>query len=92
MLKVISKSDLLSEEEIENIQNWSSDYYSLSGALGEEIASAQNLASIEFLHALEALGVGGNIRFASSETMFGMEDIYNFVQEIRAGGEDLVPR
>jgi GTPase SAR1 family protein len=92
MLKVISKSDMLTEEEMENIQNWSSDPYSLSGALGEDITSAQNLASIEFLHALETLGVGGEVRFASSETMFGMEDIYNFVQEIRAGGEDLVPR
>jgi len=92
MLKVISKSDLLSEKDIENIQSWSTDHYSLSGALGEEVASAQNLASVEFLRALETLGVVGEVMFASSETMSGMEDIYNFVQQIRAGGEDLVPR
>jgi len=92
MLTVVSKSDLLSEEEMERIQHWSTDYYALLNSLEEEIGSAQNQISIEFMRALETVGVGGEMRFVSSETMYGMEDIYNLAQEISLGGDDLVPR
>lgn len=92
LLNVISKSDLLTSEEIELIESWSSDYYSLQNSLREDISTAQNQVSIELLRALENIGILGGVRFASSETMFGMEDIYAFVQEIAAGGDELEPR
>jgi len=92
MLTVISKSDLLSEEDMRRVDSWSTDYYSLLNALEDAVSTAQNQVSIEFLKALETVGVGREIKFASSETMFGIEDIYNFIQQISAGGEDLVPR
>ena len=88
MTNVVSKSDLLSDDEIETIENWSNDNKSLINALMDEISGAQNQVSIEVLRAMETVGIGGGIRFASSETMYGMEDIYNVLQEISSGGED----
>jgi len=93
MLTMVSKCDLLSAEEIERIEGWSSDYQLLFNALSDEVTSAQNQVSIEFLRAIEtATGKSGSICFVSSETMTGMEDIYALAQNIVAGGEDVEPR
>lgn len=88
MMSIVSKSDLLSDEEIERIQGWSDNNESLFNALMDEIGGAQNQVSIEILRALETVGIGGGIGFASSETMSGIEDIYNMIQQTAAGGED----
>jgi len=93
MLTMISKSDLLSEEEIERIQSWSADFYNLQNSLTEQVSGAQNQVSIELLKAIETtIGGRGQVEFVSSETMTGIEDIYDFIQEITMGGEDLEPR
>ena len=93
MLTLISKSDLLSAEEIEKIESWASDYQILFNALSDEVSSAQNQVSIEFLKAIEtSTGKSGSIGFVSSETMTGLEDIYALAQNIAAGGEDSEPR
>jgi GTPase SAR1 family protein len=88
MTNVVSKTDLLSDEEIEKIEAWSNDNENLMNTLMDEVSGAQNQISIEVLRAMETVGAGGGIGFASSETMYGMEDIYNKLQEMLSGGED----
>ena len=88
MLTLVSKSDLLSDEEIDNISNWTSDAYALLNALEENVSTSQNQINIEILKALETTGAYGEIGFVSSETMTGLEDIYNSVQEMFGGGLD----
>ncbi len=88
VMNVLSKSDLLSEEEIEKIENWSTDSENLLNVLMDEVSGSQNQVSIEVLRAMETIGAYGGVGFASSETMYGMEDIYTVLQEISSGGED----
>ncbi len=91
-LNVLSKSDLLTEEELRRILRWSSDPYALYDALVEEGASAQAVLDVEFLKALENIGVYRRLTPVSSELLFGMEEVYRAVQEVFAGGEDLEKR
>lgn len=91
-LSVLSKSDLLTEEELERVVQWSSDPYALYDGLVEEGVSPRSVLDVEFLKALEAIGVYKRLMPVSSELPYGMEDIYNAVQEVFAGGEDLERR
>lgn len=85
---MVSKSDLLTEEEIETIQRWSDSNEALFNSLIDDVSGAQNQISVEVLKALETVGVGGGVGFASSESMYGMEDLYNTAQELSSGGAD----
>ena len=88
LINMVSKSDLLTEEEIDRITAWSDNNEALMNALMDDVGGGQNQMSIEVLRALETVGVGAGIGFVSSESMFGMEDIYNTAQELAIGGTD----
>ncbi len=88
-LNILSKSDLLSEEELQKVLKWSSDPYDLYDALIEERGSAKVVLDVEFLKALESIGVYRRLTPVSSELMFGLEDLYTAVQQALAGGEDI---
>jgi GTPase SAR1 family protein len=89
LIPLLSKSDLLSEGDMERILLWGQDYYALFNALLDESIEAQTQVSIEFLQALESIGAGGSLIPVSSETGAGLEDIYASVQQILEGGEDV---
>lgn len=91
-LNVLSKCDILSEEELKRVLRWSSDLYALHDALVEEGVSPQSVLDVEFLKALESIGVYKRLTPVSSELPFGMEDVYDAIQEVFAGGEDLEKR
>jgi GTPase SAR1 family protein len=88
IFNTISKADILTDEEIEKITAWSDSNEVLFNALMDDVSGAQNQISIEVLKALETVGVSAGIGFASSETMSGMEDIYNMAQQVSSGGTD----
>lgn len=88
-LNVLSKSDLLSEEELERVLTWSSDPYALYDALLEEGASSKTVLDVEFLKALENIGVYRRLTPVSSELPYGMEDIYASAQAAFAASEDI---
>ncbi len=91
-LNVLSKCDLLEEEQLKRILKWSSDPYALYDALVEEGVSPKSVLDVEFLKALESIGVYRRLTPVSSELPFGMEDVYSAIQEVFAGGEDLEKR
>lgn len=91
-LYVLSKSDLLSEEELSQVLEWSSDPFALYDALVEEDASTKALLDMEFFKAMENIGVYRKLTPVSSELPSGMEDIYTAMQAVFAGGEDLERR
>ena len=92
VFNTVSKADLLTEEERERISEWSDSNEVLFNALMDEVSGAQNQVSMEVLRALETVGAGGGVGFASAETMSGIEDIYTVAQEISSGGTDREPR
>ncbi|HUT26930.1 MAG TPA: ATP/GTP-binding protein [Methanomassiliicoccales archaeon] len=85
---VLSKSDLLKEEELEAILGWSESPESLYDALSGTIDSKVVL-SIEMFKALETIGAYKKVVPASALEPSGLEDIYAMLQQSFEGGEDL---
>jgi len=90
-INILAKSDLLTEEETENIVNWSTDPYALHDALVEEGTTPKTVLDIEFLKAMESIGLYKRLIPVSAETQSGFGDVYDLVQQTFAGGEDLRP-
>jgi len=86
---ILTKSDLLKDEEREDILKWSHDFMELDSAIHDEIPNLRNQLSIEFLSALKSFDSGQKLLPVSSTYGAGMEDIYNTAQQIYCGGEDL---
>ncbi len=88
-LSILAKSDLLSDEELEKILNWSTNLMELDEAVNNESPTLRSQLSIEFLSALKSFGAAQRIIPVSSTYGSGMEDIYNAAQQVYRGGEDL---
>jgi len=88
-ISVLSKADLLAEEDLERIVKWSMDPFALYESLFEEAATPKTLLDVEFLKSMELIGVYRRVHPVSSEITFGFEEIYNQVQQVFQGGEDL---
>ncbi len=90
MVTMLAKSDLLTESERQMVERWGADKYSLWSDLCDEAPKdTQTQINLEFLQALETMGVIGGVGFTSSETSEGIADIYWVVQQLMEGGEDI---
>ncbi len=86
---IISKSDLLSYEELDMISGWAEDLSSLEYVLRESTTISSN-ASVELIKSLhEIYSEGQQIIPVSSDQATGLEDIYTEVQSIFYGCDDL---
>lgn len=90
-VNVLSKADLLSEEELEQVVQWSLDPIALYDALMEDERTPKTLLDVEFMKGMETIGVYRRLHPVSSEATSGFEDVYNQVQQVFEGGEDLRP-
>jgi len=90
-VNLLSKSDLLSEEELERVLTWSLDPLALYEALTADPATPRTLLDVEFMKSMEAIGVYKRLWPVSSKLSFGFEDLYAQVQQVFEGGEDLRP-
>ena len=86
---ILTKSDLFKDEEREEIIEWSQDFMELDSAIHEEMPTLRNQLHIEFLSAVMSIDKGQKLLPVSSTYGSGMEDVYNTVQQIFYGGEDL---
>ncbi len=82
---VLSKADVLSDEEIERVVRWSSD----PEELYDDLALDRKSLSLELFLMLKDAGLFRPIIPVSAVDMRGMEDIYDAIQEVFYGGEDL---
>jgi GTPase SAR1 family protein len=89
MIVVLSKADLLSEDQLNTILSWSEDSDVLYDALLEESPSMEGEFSIELLRSLESMDLYKTLIPVSAEELTGMEDLYNLAQQVFAGGDDL---
>ncbi len=90
-VNVLSKSDLLTPEELERTVKWSLDPFALYDALVSGDVTAKTTLDVSFFESLESIGVYKRLHPVSAETMFGFEEIYGQVQQVFEGGEDLRP-
>jgi len=90
-VNVLSKSDLLSETDLERVVKWSEDPLALYEALMEDPATPKTLLDVEFMKGMETIGVYRRLVPVSSKVASGFEEVYNQVQQVFEGGEDLRP-
>lgn len=89
-LNILSKTDLINNEEVEKIIGWGKDSEGLYQALLAASSSMVKESSIELFRALEALNAfTSEIVPVSSSANFGIENLYNAIQQVYVGGEDL---
>lgn len=91
IFNVLSKSDMIEKESLDIINDWSNDLYLLEDALMNEPNRLPSHLNIELLKVLREMEVYKAIVPTSAATGLGMEEIYNFVQQIFEGGEDIMP-
>jgi hypothetical protein len=87
-LNVLSKSDILSPDELSMLQLWSDEPYTIEEALDDSSSGLIREYAKAALVILEQMGGGTNITPVSAKQMTGIENLYGEIQRIVAGGED----
>ncbi|MBO4502049.1 MAG: ATP/GTP-binding protein [Candidatus Methanomethylophilus sp.] len=88
IINLLSKSDVLKEEESARILDWYNNPDSLYGNLLDEDKDPESIMGMELFRALEDAGIFGEMRSVSSETGAGLPEIYAAAQLQFHGGED----
>jgi len=88
MMNILSKSDLLGEDELNKILSWFSDPDALYGDMLDNDGDPETAIGMELFKAMEGLGVFGDIRAVSAKESAGMEELYAMSQQCFFGGED----
>jgi GTPase SAR1 family protein len=91
-IHILSKTDILTEEEYERIMLWSQEEDALYSALLDEESRASKSLNTEVFRALQQLSAYSELIPVSSKEFTGLEDIYARAQGIFEGGEDLERR
>lgn len=88
---VLGKADLLSEQELERILDWCRSPELLLNELGQGDVEMRSVAAMEFFKVMESLDAHRIPIPISSYEIQGIEDLYNTIQQLFFGGEDLRP-
>jgi GTPase SAR1 family protein len=92
MVNLLSKVDILKEEDRERVTAWAADKWAVYNALTDGVVTPSTTLSVEVLQAMESLGAIGPLVQVSSATGEGLEDLYTAIQLVYAGGDDLEKR
>jgi GTPase SAR1 family protein len=88
-INILSKSDMLSVEELDRIKRWVSDIESLNNSILNEEASIFREISEKILLLISEFENQGNIISTGVEDFLGLDDLYTHIQLQFQGGEDL---
>ena len=89
-INILSKSDLLTEEEKKQIIGWSENAEFLYSSLSEEKSSVYREMSQELLSVIENFQSHNVLIPTGKENFFGIEDLYTAIQLQFEGGEDFL--
>jgi GTPase SAR1 family protein len=92
MLHVLSKADLLQEEELERLAGWIEQPALLQDALDQSPQTVLHQLNASVLRLLDDMQATSTLVAASSETGLGIDDVVSFLQNAFAGAEDLATR
>lgn len=87
-LNVLSKSDILTPEELIKLEMWSDEPYTLEEAVDESSTGLIREYSKSTLVMLDQMGGGTSIIPVSAKQMTNIDTLYGGIQRILAGGED----
>lgn len=85
---ILTKIDLLSEEETEEIVEWATDFDKLENAVNLETQGERREINFQIVQALRTLDLSGELLPISSVNNIGITDLYRIVSQIALGGED----
>ena len=88
MINILTKSDVLSEEERERLLQWFNNPDALYGDLLDDDANPSGVVGMELFRTMENVGVFGEMRAVSAKEGEGMEEIYGASQQTFFAGED----
>ena len=89
-INILSKADMLSDNELKQVEKWSHDSDDLNNALLNEKASIYREMSEGLFNLINGFGNQGRIFPIGKENFFGIEDLYTQIQLYFEGGEDLM--
>ncbi len=91
LVNVLAKADVLSPEQMREIEGWSQDPGPLYEAVTRDAPTPDVQLSTEIFRAIEMLGPLGGVVPTSAKDGTGLEAFYQSVQRAFGGGEDLEP-
>jgi GTPase SAR1 family protein len=89
-INILSKSDMLKDEDLKHIEKWSESSEDLQAALLSEEASVYREMSEGILNLISDFQNLGKITPTGKEDLKGIEDLYTLIQLQFEGGEDLM--
>lgn len=89
-VNILSKVDMLNDEELKQIEQWSYSSDALTDAIISEKASVYREMSEGLLRLINDFGEEVKIFPTGKEDFFGIEDLYTQIQLQFEGGEDLM--
>jgi GTPase SAR1 family protein len=91
-MNVLGKKDLIPPEDLDRLMKWTQNSDALYDAFLDQ-SSQESSPHLElglgFLRVLEEQGAYTDLIPVSATTGEGLEDVYNHIQQVYAGGEDL---
>src|SRR5581483_3951405 len=87
---LLTKTDMLLDEEREKILGWTADTSSLEDAFQHEGEGLYREMSVDLLRVLDGLGNVPSLYPTSAINLEGLDDLYTHVQNVVAGGEDIL--
>ncbi|MGA8542393.1 MAG: ATP/GTP-binding protein [Thermoplasmata archaeon] len=91
MINLLSKSDVLTPEQLGEVTLWSQDLSLLYDAVTRDAPTPDVQLSTELFRAIESLGPLAGLVPTSAKEGTGLEAFYQSAQRVFAGGEDLEP-
>ncbi len=88
-LNVLSKADLLTPEQLEEVAGWGEDPDRLYEAVTRETSTPDVQLSTELFRALQTMGPLASVIPVSSQGGTGLEAFYRSCQQVFGAGEDL---
>ncbi|MGF3554100.1 MAG: ATP/GTP-binding protein [Thermoplasmatota archaeon] len=89
-INVLSKTDILLDDELKHIQKWSEDPDELYNAVTNEKASIYREINEKIIDLIREFKTHSKLFPTGKENFFGIDDIYTQIQLQFAGGEDLM--
>jgi hypothetical protein len=89
-VNILSKADMLTKQELEQIEQWAKDTDGLYNAVLDEEASIYQEMSKGILQLLQNFESHTNLIPTGKEDFYGIEELYTTIQLQFEGGEDLM--
>jgi len=90
-ISVLSKADLLEEEELKGITGWAEDSLLLEEAINSRLTGLNRLISQDMMEVINRLGIDFLPRPVSSKTNLGFIRLYAEMSRVFMGGERFTP-